>query len=148
MRIFLFFILVSFNSCFLFSDFTKRTISYHDTGSMQVVVPKRFHRAEMKTDSAGNQVQYYYYGSGTVLYFAKMKDTSTALQYINYDMNLPKDLLDTKFYKGVNEDNRYWRESRNGDFKAGYYKVHSENDGIYDSSLNYFTQRSLRVAGF
>ena len=115
---------------------------------MQVVVPKRFDRSVMTTDSAGNQVQYYYYGNGAVLYFAKMKDTSTDLQYINYDMNLPKDLPDTKFYKGVNEDNRYWRESRTGNFKAGYYKVHSENDGIYDSSLNYFTQRSLRAAGF
>ncbi len=143
-RILLLFLIVSLSSCFLFSDFRKRKASF-STGEplpVQLLVPKKYSDSKKEVDSAGNETIFYTYRNGAVLYFSRMKDTSAMLQYINYEMNLPKDLYGTKFYKGL-RDGYYWRESRFENFKAGYYGVDPDDDGTFDSVLNYFRLRSL-----
>lgn len=145
-RFVLFLAIASFSSCFLFRDYSERTISYTADGdpkSMTVIVPRKYDRSEKKVDSAGNEVQYFYYGNGAVLYFARLQDTSATFQYIDYYMNIPQHLYHTLYYKGVYPDGRYWRETRFGNYKAGYYKVDENSDGTFDSSLNYFSLRSV-----
>ncbi len=143
-RILLLCFVVSFSSCFLFSDFRKRNTSFTsgEPRSLQLLVPKRYSDFKREMDSTGNETLYYKYRNGAVLYFSRMKDTSTLLQYIDYQMNLPRDLYGTKFYKGV-RDGYYWRESRFDNYKAGYYGVDPEDDGTFDSAVNYFRLRSL-----
>lgn len=143
-RILLLFIIVSLSSCFLFSDFRKRKVAF-TTGEpmpVQLLVPKKYSDVKNEVDSSGNETFYYSYRNGAVLYFSRMKDTSTMLQYIDYQMNLPRDLYGTKFYKGV-RDGYYWRESRFDNYKAGYYGVDPADDGTFDSVLNYFRLRSF-----
>ena len=60
-----------------------------------VVIPKGVKRKEIRTDSAGNEAQFYYYADGAVLYFVKLKDTNVQYQPINYDENAPKELYHT-----------------------------------------------------
>ncbi|MGZ8561439.1 MAG: hypothetical protein ACXWV3_07580, partial [Flavisolibacter sp.] len=135
-RILLLCLVLSLSSCFLFSDFRKRKAAFTtgEPSTFQLLVPKKHSDMERIIDTAGNEMLYYKYSNGAVLYFSRMKDTSTMLQYIDYTMNLPKDLYGTRFYKGV-RDGYYWRESRFGNYKAGYYGVDPEDDGTFDSSL-------------
>lgn len=137
------FILIIFNSCFLFRDFRRSHFSFSDNGQsrpVEVVVPKGYSRTESKTDSAGNQVQFYYYSGGAVLYFALMKDTAAELQPINYDLNIPRQLYQTLYFKGLDSADRYWRETRFNHYRAGYKNVEEGEDGNFDSSLNYFSR--------
>jgi hypothetical protein len=145
-RILLGFFLVSLSSCFLFSDFSKRKISYSDTlpgQSIPVIIPRKFNSSANSVDSSGNEAAFFHYRNGAVLYFAKMNDTTASYQYINYDMNIPKTLYQSLYFKGVDSNGRYWRETRFGNYKAGYYGVNEDRDGVFDSSLNYFHLRSI-----
>lgn len=143
MRIIAFvFFTVLCNSCFLFSDFKKSRFAYSRNGvhhSLDLVVPKGFIKTKKQTDSTGNQIQYYYYPGSTVLYFALLKDTSTQLQPINYNLNIPKELYNTVFFKGIDSSEQYWRETRFDHYKAGYKNVEEGEDGVFDSSINYFS---------
>ena len=135
------------NSCFFFSDFKKTKFSFSENEkyhSVDAVVPKKFSKSELKTDSSGNQVKYYFYNGGSVLYFAYLKDTATELQPINYDLNIGKEIYQTVYYKGLDSSNRYWRETRFGNYKAGYKNVNEDADGMFDSSINYFSLRMMR----
>jgi hypothetical protein len=137
---------VMFNSCFLFSGLKKTSFSFSENGqdqSVSTVVPKKFNKSETKIDSLGNQVRYYFYPDGAVLYFASLKDTSMQIQPINYDLNIPKELYHTVFVKGIDSANRYWRETRFRNYRAGYKNVEGEDDGNFDSSINYFTLHML-----
>jgi hypothetical protein len=138
----LFFLITFFNSCFLFKDFKRTRFSFSENGKeipFEVVVPKKYNKTESQTDSVGNQVQYYYYSDGTALYFALMKDTSAELQSINYDLNVPKPLYHTVYFKGLDSTNHYWRETRFDKYRAGYKLVDEGEDGNFDSSINYFS---------
>lgn len=137
-----FFLIVTLNSCFLFSDFKKSRFVYSENGTRQsidLVVPKKFVRSESRTDSSGNQERYFHYRDGAVLYFVQMKDTLKEYQPIDYTVNIPKEIYQTRFFKGFDSTNHYWRETRFGNFKTGYFKVDEDDDGIFDSSLNYFS---------
>lgn len=148
MRILAFCLLVVvFNSCFLFSDFKKNQFSFSQnekTNTVKIPVPKKFSKSEFKTDSSGNQVQYFFYPGGSVLYFAFLKDTSAELQPINYDLNIANELYRTIYYKGLDSLGQYWRETRFGNYKAGYKNVNGGEDGIFDSSINYFSLHAVR----
>lgn len=137
-----FVLMIVCNSCFLFSDFRRTRFSFSENGikyPVNAVVPKKYSKTETRMDSAGNQVHYFLYPAGTELYFAFLKDTTTELQTINYDDNIPKELYQTIFYKGIDSTNRYWRETRFGNYKAGYKNVAEGEDGVFDSSINYFS---------
>ena len=138
-----FFLLMTWcSSCFLFRDFKKASFSFSENGtkhSVNIVVPKKYSKTETRTDSAGNQVHYFLYPGGAQLYFAQLKDTTIELQTINYADNIPKELYQTIFYKGVDSANHYWRETRFNNYRAGYRNVEEGNDGTFDSAINYFT---------
>jgi hypothetical protein len=134
----LFIFMIVCQSCFLFSDFKKTKIALPGR-TVKIVVPKKFNKSQLQTDSLGNMVQYYYYSDGSVLYFASLKDTSVELQTINYADNIPKELYNTLFYKGLDSSKYFWRESRFGKYRAGYKNIDAEDEGNFDSSINYFT---------
>jgi hypothetical protein len=141
MRILAFFVVMTVcNSCFLFNDFKRSSFNYTKDGknyATRLVVPKGYNRTERQVDSAGNLVEYFYYPGNAVLYFAALTDTSKQYQPINYSANIPKELYDATFFKGTDSSYRFWRENRFDHFKAGYRNV--EEDGLFDSALNYFS---------
>jgi hypothetical protein len=142
-----FLLMICFSSCFLFSDLKKTNLSFSENGTkhlVNVVVPRKYSKTEIRTDSAGNQVHYFLYPGGAELYFAFLKDTTTELQAINYVENIPKELYQTIFYKGVDSVNHYWRETRFNNYKAGYRNVEEGDDGTFDSAVNYFSLHLLR----
>jgi hypothetical protein len=137
-----FVLMICCNSCFLFSDLKKRKFSFSENGtkhSINAVVPKKYSKTETRVDSSGNQVHYFIYPGGAELYFAFLKDTTTELQTINYDENIPRQLYQTIFYKGVDSTNHYWRETRFNNYKAGYRNVEEEDNETFDSAINYFS---------
>lgn len=130
------------SSCFLFRDLKKTHFSFSEDGikhSVNAIVPKKYSKTETRVDSSGNKVHYFFYSDGSQLYFAFLKDTSTELQTINYEDNLPKELYHTIYFKGMDSTNHYWRETRFGNYRAGYRNVNNEDDGTFDSSINYFS---------
>jgi hypothetical protein len=143
-RILLLLSLSTLSSCFLFRPYRDAEFRYTENGGEQripLVVPKRYGRSESVTDSSGNQVLVFHYGSSK-LYFARMIDTSRPVQAIYYPDNLPKQYLDVLFYKGIDSSGQYWRESRIPGFRSGYYRVEEGRDGLFDSSLNHFSLRA------
>lgn len=78
------------------------------------------------------------------MYFALLSDTTTQLQTINYDENIPKELYHTIYFKGVDSSNLYWRETRFDDYRAGYKNVEEGYDGTFDSAINYFSLYLMR----
>jgi len=145
--VYLFVISLVCNSCFLFSNLKQTKFEFDENGSKRLihtVVPRKYIKSENVFDSSGNQVQYYYYAGGTVLYFAFLKDTSAQLQPINYDLNIPKQLYQTIYFKGLDSTSHYWRETRFDHYRAGYKNVNEDDDGKFDSSINYFTLRLKR----
>ncbi|MGZ3950268.1 MAG: hypothetical protein ACXVBZ_02680 [Flavisolibacter sp.] len=139
----LFLSIIVCQSCFHFTDFKKTRLSLPGH-SMKTVVPKKFNRSQVETDSLGNLLNYYYYPDGSVLYFASLKDTTTQLQPIVYVNNIPKELYHTRFFKGLDSTGHFWRETRFGSFRAGYKNVNGENETNFDSSINYFSLRMKR----
>ncbi len=129
-------------SCSIFSRYRRSDFTYTANGQSQtvrLVVPKGYSRTELKKDAAGNEVKYYYYSGGTQLYFAALTDTALELQPILYDINIPRELFNSIYYKGIDSNGRYWRETRFDHFKSGYRNVKKGRDGRFDSSMNYFS---------
>ena len=89
-------------------------------------------------------MQYFIYPGGAELYFALLKDTTTQLQTINYDENIPKELYHTIYFKGRDSSNLYWRETKFANYKAGYRNVESDEEGTFDSAINYFSLHLMR----
>lgn len=143
-----FFLLMVFcSSCFLFRDLKKANFSFSENGtthSIKAVVPKKYSKKETRIDSVGNQVQYFLYPNGSELYFAFLKDTTKQLQTINYEENIPKELYNTIYVKGMDSSNLYWRETKFANYKAGYKNVEGDDEGNFDSAINYFTLHLMR----
>lgn len=137
-----FVLMIVCDSCFLWSDLKRSSFSYTKDGknyTTRLMVPKGYNRTERQVDSVGNLVKYYFYPDHTVLYFAALTDTSKEYQPVNYAVNIPKELYQTVFFKGIDSSYRYWRETRFDHFKAGYRNVDAGSDGVFDSALNYFS---------
>lgn len=107
-------------------------------------MPKKYSKTETRIDSAGNQVQYFLYPDGAQLYFALLKDTTKQLQTINYEESIPKELYKTIYVKGMDSSSRYWRETKFANYKAGYKNVEGDDDGNFDSAINYFSLHLMR----
>ena len=143
MKLFLFLIITVFlSSCFLFGNFRRSSFSYTGNGTSQtvpLVVPKGYNKIERQTDtSTGNEEIYYRYPGKAVLYFVVAKDTTKEYQQINYELNVPQPIYTGRFYKGIDSSHLYWRETRLGSYRAGYYNIGRGNDGEFDSAVNYF----------
>lgn len=140
--------LVFLSSCFFFRDLKQERFVYNADGRSHVLhirVPRGFDREKLERDSAGNTAQFFYYSNGTVFYTAHMADTSKPLQPIDYTRNIP---LPHKsggwIYKGMNPDERYWREIRLANYKFGYLNVPRSLEWDFDEALNF---NSLQSAG-
>ncbi len=146
MKLFLFLMLmVVCSSCFLFSNFRKRSFSYVANGSSKtvpLVVPKGYDKVDRITDPVtGNEEIYYRYPGKAVLYFVVAKDTAKEYQRINYELNIPQTIYSGRLYKGVDSSNLYWRETKLGYYRAGYFNIERGDDGEFDSAVNYFMTR-------
>ena len=142
LRFLIFILVLLLQSCFLFRPFKKASVTFNENGSEKkytLVVPKGFRDSEKRVDTSGNQEWYFHYGDGTTLYFVKAADTSISYQPIRYEFNIPKPLNHTMFFKGIDSAGRYWRESRFGNYKSGYWSAESGEDWKYDSAVNYFS---------
>lgn len=132
-------------SCFLFPKFKKEQLSFSEDGVQKnyaVIVPKGYHKKEKLSGATGNEEFFYHYPGGSVLYFARVKDTGFQYQPINYEVNQPVTMFNSVFFKGIDSSHKhYWRESRASQYKAGYRKAETGEEWRFDSALNYFTLR-------
>lgn len=129
-------------SCFLFPKFRKDQFAYTERGRTVyagLVVPKGFSRVEKAKDSAGNEVQTFYYPGGARLYYVHASDTSIRYQPFDYSENIPREIYGAPYVKGRDSSGHYWRESRFKNFIAGYQAASDDYDWRFDSSINYFT---------
>jgi len=134
-------LLFCLSSCFLFNKLKKDSVSFSGEPAKTVVIPKGRYKKTFETDSAGNEANLFKYGDGTVLYFARMKDTSFPLQPIDYQNNVPKVIYQSVFFKGLDSTLQYyWRESRNEPYRFGYRNALAGEEWLFDSSLNYFSR--------
>ena len=113
--------------------------------SPPLLVPARYDRRLVTTDSAGNQEHFYYYKDSAFLYFAHAPK-GKSYQPIQKSQNIPKEhpqggLL----YKGLDSTNRYWREVQMGRFRFGYRNVPGEEELRFDSSVNYVAFPKVRT---
>ena len=142
-------ILVLCASCSLFrKPYKQDTLTYTSSGlnnSLPLLVPARYDRRLVTTDSAGNQEHFYYYKDSAFLYFAHAPK-GKSYQPIQKSQNIPKEhpqggLL----YKGLDSTNRYWREVQMGRFRFGYRHVPKEEELRFDSSVNYVAFPQVRT---
>src|SRR5690242_279886 len=97
-KLFLILFLFFFQSCFLFGKYKRSSFTYTENGEVKtagLVVPKGYSRSESKKDSAANEITFFFYKGSTYLYFAKLQDTSTEIQPIVYENNIPRELYNT-----------------------------------------------------
>ena len=128
-------------SCFL-SKYKKTNFTYNDESlsySIPIVVPKGYTKERTEIDSMGNTILSYTYKDKMLFYVAHLQDTGTQLQPIIEEQHLPHVALSTGalVYKGVDKDNRYWREIRRKDLRVGYRSVPKEMESRFDSATNY-----------
>jgi hypothetical protein len=134
-------LVVLFASCSLFDKMKRSSFSYpSNTGQQEVrlLVPSGYSRKNTVVDSAGNYEQVYVYPGGALLFVAYAKDTSKRYSPIDTALHLPRTLPNgSLLYKGLSTDWLYWKEIRNGPFRIGYHKVPIEDEGRFDSAVNY-----------
>lgn len=131
---------VAFASCSLFTHLKTRPFQYRANGSTYTIslqVPKGYSSNKNTTDSAGNQVQFYYYPNGSFFYTAYVNDTAN-YQPIDTSRNMP--LLHPDgglIYKGL-KNGLYWRKIRldNG-LVYGYGKVPKANEITFDRAVDF-----------
>jgi hypothetical protein len=109
------------------------------TKTIQVIIPSGSRKEETVTDAGGNTITRYQYRRGTY-YIAHMKDTTVAIQPINYELNIPRIYLPNGAltYKGLDSLDRYWREvRRRNDLRFGFMNVDPRNIYRFDSAANH-----------
>ena len=137
MKIFLFFVLISFSSCFLFSDFRKSNFSNGDQ-NISLIVPKKYKKIRNETDSLGNQQKFYEYEDGSFIFLTTMSDTSSFYLPLDTSLHIAQpNAAGGRYYKGVFPDLRFWREVKIGKLRYGYFNAAYESEGVYDSAINY-----------
>jgi len=139
------FVLVFCISCSLFSGLRKQSFTYKEgnqTQTLRLLVPKRYSKKEIFTDSAGNQQQLYRYRNGALLYIIETTDTLAQFQPIDTANNNP--LLHPYgglMYKGLDSTGLFWREIRTDSFRFGYRFVPDAAEYYFDSAVNYAGMR-------
>lgn len=135
-------------SCSLFNEYKRKELTYtadNQSGTVSLLVPKRFNTEEVTTDSAGNREQVYHYGNGMVLYFVHLRDTAKEYQPINKESHIPTSHpAGGLMYKRLDSTGLYWREVRVDRFRFGYKKVPVHLEAAFDSAVNYAGYRRVR----
>jgi len=137
--------LLTATSCSLFNEFNVRPFQYtaHDSAyTISLQVPKGYASKKAITDSAGNQMQFYYYKDGSLFYAAHMQDT--AYRSIDTSRHIPLPHPDDGLiYKGL-KDGLYWREIRlNNGLVYGYGKVPKANEITFDRAVDFSSLQNL-----
>jgi hypothetical protein len=125
-RLALFLLLVLLASCSLFDKMRKSSFTYPGPagqGTVELLVPSGYTKKQTSTDSSGNLEQLYYYRGGSMLYVA-----------LHIPRQLPNGAL---VYKGMHPDWQIWKEVRLGNFRLGYHFVTPDDEGRFDSAVNY-----------
>ncbi len=137
----LFLFLIVATSCSLFNGFNRRKFQYTANNSPQnlsLLVPKGFKGEKKMVDSAGNLQQVFSYENGAFLYFAFVKDTTKTYQlFVEENHIAKKHPGGGYFFKGRDSTGLYWRELKQGNFRAGYRNVSSEIEEKFDSAINH-----------
>ena len=110
MRLAFYLLMILFFSCSPYRGLRKQTFHYinqHQNHSLPVLVPKGYTRSNLEKDSAGNQIQYYFYLNGAQLYFARITGKKE-IQPIDTTTNIPRlHPLGGLIYKGMDERERF-----------------------------------------
>lgn len=135
-------------ACFLSKEYKQSTFTYTRNGQAVVVpllVPKGFTNEE-RIDTAGVIVHEFRYGDGAILYTAYLTDSTTELQPINKARHQPvRGPQDGLVYKGMDSNERFFREIRRGPFRFGYRNVSREEELKFDSATNYAAMQHTRL---
>lgn len=125
---------------FFFRDYKRRDFVYTESGQQQtvsIIAPRGYVKEEVR-DTAGIRLHTFRYPDGSLLYAAFLADTTYELQAINKATHQPKSVgAGSLVYKGQDEDERYYREVRQGRLRFGYSGVPSVNEVYFDSATNY-----------
>jgi hypothetical protein len=139
--------LLALSSCFAPRGFRQERFVYNVNGhmhNMRLLVPRGFDRTRLERDSAGNTARFYYYRNDMVFYAAHLTDTAKQYQPIDYSRNLPLPHNRSGWiFKGMNPDERYWREIRVANYKFGYINVPRSREREFDEALNRASLQNL-----
>lgn len=140
-RIATFLLLVFLASCSFFDKMRKSSFTYpgpSGQNTVNLLVPSGYKKKQTYTDSSGNLEQTYKYKDGSLLYVAYVQDTTKRYQFIDTALHQPRQLSNgATIYKGMNPDWQIWKEARLGRFRIGYHFVTVDNEGRFDSAVNY-----------
>ena len=146
MKVYLIILAVALSSCALFDGMRKKSFVYKERGlneRLDLLVPKGYKNVSV-VDSAGNRMQAYEYGDGAVLYFA-YGDTTKKIQSIDTTINISKVYpISVPYFKVLDSNNLFRRESRFGNLRFGYKNVGWEQEAKFDSSINYASWQQIR----
>jgi hypothetical protein len=136
-----FLLLVLLASCSFFDRMRKSSFTYPGPSGQSTVallVPSGYRKKQISTDSSGNLEQLYHYRDGSILYVAYLQDTSRRYQFVDTALHIPRQLSNgALIYKGMHRDWQIWKEARLGKFRMGYHFVTVDNEGRFDSAVNY-----------
>ncbi|HEY0066757.1 MAG TPA: hypothetical protein VGB46_05330 [Flavisolibacter sp.] len=140
-RLALFLLLVLLASCSLFDKMRKSSFTYPGPAgqsTVELLVPSGYREKQTLTDSSGNLEQLYHYRGGSILYVAYLKDTAKRYQFLDTGLHIPRQLINGALvYKGMHPEWQIWKEARLGNFRVGYHFVSVDNEGRFDSAVNY-----------
>ncbi len=141
LKSFLLFVLtIMAGSCFLFKDYKATRFAYTKEGqvtTMPLIVPRGYVKQD-RMDTAGISLQTFHYPGGAMLYAAYVADTTYELQPFNKGIHQPLvHRLGGLVYKGQSENELFYREIRQGNYRFGYRDVPAINEGFFDSATNH-----------
>lgn len=131
-------------SCSLFDGMKTNSFTYNDEKTLSLLIPKGYRKKNISIDSAGNKTQVFTYSNGGELYFY-FGDTTNNHFSIDTSLNIPKYYpTPVLFYKGQENSNLFWRESRYKNFRFGYIKISAEREALFDSAVNHAAWQALK----
>jgi hypothetical protein len=136
-RLFLFLMLLA--SCSRYRQESFQFIEGGQSRNTTVVVPKGYREMKTTSDSAGNTIRTYRYPNGSYYYVARMTDTLSLVQEISEKENIPLRSMHTGalIYKGLDPNDKYWREVKQKHYRVGYQFVPKNREARFDSATNY-----------
>jgi hypothetical protein len=122
-------------ACSPYKSLKTRSIEV-DGKSLTAKVPAKYSRCEMKKDELGNTVQFYYYGGGSYLFFAKRAEG--AVFPIDTTMHVGKQQWNGfRYFKQLSDKNEYSRDVIANDLWFGYRKASpGKQEALFDSTMN------------
>lgn len=144
--VFLFVVFMS-PACFLAREYKQASFSYTANGqlaSMPLIVPKGYVKEE-RIDTTGVMMHLFRYANGAFLYAAYVPDTTAQLQAINKSLHQPVGGPQGGLvYKGIDENDLFYREIRRGPLRFGYRNVPESVELRFDSATNFAARQGSR----